>query len=57
MNIMNVKQRTLELFKQSAAPGFPISLGKARENKARLLVGLLMAVIVLVRSNLGAGEK
>ncbi len=44
MNIMNVKQRTLELFKQSADPGFPISLGKARENKARLLVGLLMAV-------------
>jgi hypothetical protein len=45
VNIINVKQRTLELFKQSADPGFPISLGKARENKARLLVGLLMAVI------------
>ena len=45
MNIMNVKQRTLDLFKQSAAPGFPASVRKARENKARLLVGLLMAVI------------
>ena len=45
MNIMNVKQRTLEQFRQSAAPGFPVSLRKARENKARLLVGLLMAII------------
>src|ERR1700688_196611 len=42
---MNVKQRTLDLFKQSAAPGFPASVRKARENKARLLVGLLMATI------------
>jgi len=45
VNIMNVKQRTLDLFKQSAAPGFPASVRKARENKARLLVGLLMATI------------
>ena len=44
MNIMNVKQRTLGLFKHSIAPGAPVSLRKARENKARLLVGLLMAV-------------
>src|ERR1700688_2985593 len=42
---MNIKQRTLELFKHSIAPGAPVSLAKERENKARLLVGLLMAVI------------
>jgi len=45
VNIMNVRQRTLDLFKQSAAPDFPASVRKARENKARLLVGLLMATI------------
>ena len=45
MIVMNVKQRTLELFKHSAAPGVPVSLRKARENKAKLLVALLMAVI------------
>jgi hypothetical protein len=42
---MNVKQRTLDLFKHSAAPGVPASLRKARENKTKLLVGLIMAVI------------
>jgi hypothetical protein len=42
---MNVKQQTSELFKQSAAPGVPVSLRKARENKTKLLVGLLVAVI------------
>jgi hypothetical protein len=42
---MNVKQQTSELFKQSAAPGIPVSLRKARENKTKLLVGLLVAVI------------
>jgi hypothetical protein len=42
---MNVKQQTSELFKQSAAPGVPVSLWKARENKTKLLVGLLVAVI------------
>lgn len=46
MNIKNVKQRTLELFKPSAAPGVPVSRHKARENKATLIVGLLMAIIV-----------
>jgi hypothetical protein len=46
VNIMNVKQRTLELFKPSAAPGVHVSLHKARENKAMLIVGLLMAIIV-----------
>jgi len=45
VNIMNVKQLILELFKQSAAPGVPVSLRKARENKTKLLVGLLMVVI------------
>src|ERR1700692_4693890 len=42
---MNVKQRTLDLFTHSAAPGVPASLRKARENKTKLLVGLIMAVI------------
>jgi len=42
---MNVKQQTPELFKQSTAPGVPVSPRKARENKTKLLVGLLMAVI------------
>src|ERR1700693_4321603 len=42
---MNIKQRTLELFKHSIAPGAPVSLRKARENKTKLLVGLLVAVI------------
>jgi hypothetical protein len=42
---MNVKQQTSELFKQSAAPGVPVPLRKARENKTKLLVGLLVAVI------------
>jgi hypothetical protein len=45
VNTMNVKQRILELFKQSAAPGVPISLRKACEDKTKLFVGLLMAVI------------
>ena len=45
MKTMNVKQQTSELFKQSAAPGVPVSLRKARENKTKLLVGLLVAVI------------
>lgn len=45
MKTMNVKQQTSELFKQSAAPGVPVSLRKARENKTKLLVGLLMTVI------------
>jgi hypothetical protein len=44
VKIMNVKQRTLGLFKHSIAPGASVSLRKARENKNRLLVGLLMAV-------------
>src|ERR1700736_1540321 len=43
---MNVKQRILERFKHSAGPGVPISLRKAPENKTRLLVGLLVAIIV-----------
>ena len=45
MKTMNVKQQTSELFKQSAAPGVPISLRKARENNTKLFVGLLMATI------------
>src|SRR5580700_8453317 len=42
---MNAKQQTPEPFKQSAAPGVPVSPRKARKNKTKLLVGLLMAVI------------
>src|ERR1700719_1162569 len=42
---MNVKQQTSELFKQSAAPGVPVSLQKARENKTKVLVGLVVAII------------
>ena len=45
MKTMNVKQQTPELFKELVAPGVPVSVRKARENKTKLLVGLLMAVI------------